>query len=358
MQKTTFRTLLLLLFAGFWVCSAFSQSVFDSTRIAVRTEVYFPFGAHTLDQEAQHALDSFFNQWGDLQPPMKIRITAHTDSVGSLTNNLALSERRANAVKTALLRRGVPASQLGITFWGERKPAAPNATEAGRQQNRRATLEAYFHVPMVPYSGQVKDKTTGAGIPATVHFSTRTRRDSVETDTIGRYLVQLPRDSVVKIEAYAKDHFFKSVMQRIYGTPEMLQRMREQPMELTLAPATTGEKAAINNLFFVGNQAVLLKSSEPELPKVLRFMRVNPEIEVEIAGHINHPGVAPEALERWEWNLSVNRAKLVYDFLIKNGISAERLSYKGYGNTEMLFPNRGASEAEQEQNRRVEIRVK
>lgn len=337
--------------------SATTQSVFDSLRVAHTAELFFAFGKHDLSAEAERTLDSVADYWNNRNPVVKLRITAHTDSVGSLENNLALSQRRAEAAKSGLSKRGVPAEKIELAYFGERKPVAVNATEEGRQRNRRATIEIFTSIPMMPYSGQVKDQQTGAGIPATVHFSTRSRRDSVHTDSIGFYRVRLPKDSVVKIEAFAEGYFFKSVMQRLYGSPEMVQRMLDQPAELTLAPAKVGEKAAINNLFFVGNQAVLLKSSEPELPKVLKFMQINPGLEVEIAGHINHPGTAPEALEAWEWELSVNRAKLVYEYLLKNGIAAARMSYKGYGNTEMLFPNRGASEEQQEQNRRVEIRV-
>jgi len=54
--------------------------------------------------------------------------------------------------------------------------------------------------------------------------------------------------------------------------------------------------------------------------------------------------------------LSVRRAKFVFDYLIKNGIPAERLSFKGYGNWEMRYP-KATSNKEQELNRRVEIRI-
>ncbi len=334
-----------------------SQSIFDSLRIANTAELYFAFGKHELSAEALSGLDSLAIGWAALVPAVKIRITAHTDSVGSPENNLSLSQRRAQAVQTALVKRGIPASKIETSYFGEGRPATENSSEDGRQRNRRATLEAFTSIPMVPYSGQIKDQKTGAGIPATVHFSTRNRRDSIGTDSVGFYAVQLPKDSVVKIEAFAEGYFFKSTMQRLFGSPDMLKRMQNQPAELSLLPATAGAKADIGNLFFVGNQAVLLKFSEPELPKVLKFMQINPNIRVEIAGHINHPGVAPENLEKWEWELSVNRAKLVYDYLLKNSIAAARMQFKGYGNTEMLFPNRGASEAEQEQNRRVEIRI-
>jgi len=335
-----------------------AQSIFDSLRLAHRAEVFFAFGKHDLDGHAVAVLDSFAGVWAGQQNPHAVQITAHTDSVGNLENNTALSQRRANAVREALTKRGLPESKIRISFFGEHQPVAENATEEGRQRNRRATLEFYTSVPMAPYSGQVTDKNTGDGIAATVHFSTRTRRDSVLTDSTGRFSVRLPQDSVVKTEVYAAGYFFESAMQKIFGTPEMLRRMQAEPLVIALPRAASGEKVAMKNFYFVGNEAILLKTSEPELPKVLKFMQVNSEIRIEIAGHVNNPFKTPEQLEKWEWNLSISRAKLVFDYLLRNGIPAGRMSYKGYGNTEMLFPMPSATAEQQEQNRRVEIRVK
>lgn len=334
-----------------------AQSIFDSLRVGHRAEVYFAFGKHDLDGAALAALDAFAEDCAALQKPFQVRITAHTDSIGNAENNLALSQRRARAVQAGLEQRGLAAEKIRTAYFGERRPTTENSTEEGRQRNRRATLEILHHIPMTPYAGQVTDKNTGEGIPAILHFSTRMLRDSVQTDSSGRFSVQLPQDSVVKTEAYAPGRFFESVMQKMYGPPEMLRRMRAEPLVIPLPSASSGEKVAIKNLFFVGNEAVLLKSSEPELPKVLKFMQVNPDIRIEIAGHINNPLKKPDALEKWERELSVNRAKLVHDYLLKNGIEPDRVAYKGYGNTEMLFPDPGMSEEKQAQNRRVEIRV-
>lgn len=334
------------------------QSIFDSLRVTHRSEVFFAFGKHDLDTAAVAVLDSFVSRWTVLPSPRAVFITAHTDSVGNPENNMALSQRRAGAVREALIRRAVPDDKIQARPYGENKPFAENSTEEGRQRNRCATLTIETAIPMAPYAGQVTDKNTGAGIAATVHFSTRLLRDSVHTDSSGCFSVRLPKDSVVKTEVYATGYFFDSYMQKMYGSPEMLRRMQAEPVVIALPSARAGEKAAIKNLFFVGNEAILLKTSEPELPKVLKFMQVNPDVVIEIAGHINNPLVKPDKLDKWEWDLSVNRAKLVYLYLLKSGIPKERMSYKGYGNTEMLFPDYGAPESQQEQNRRVEIRIK
>jgi outer membrane protein OmpA-like peptidoglycan-associated protein len=106
----------------------------------------------------------------------------------------------------------------------------------------------------------------------------------------------------------------------------------------------------------VGNQPVLLESSKPELPKILRFMQQNPGMKIEIAGHVNFPNSPPVSKDSWEFKLSEERSRTVYDYLSDNGIPKDRISWKGYGNFEMREPN-AITEADQAKNRRVELRV-
>ena len=123
-----------------------------------------------------------------------------------------------------------------------------------------------------------------------------------------------------------------------------------------LPPVKIGESIDIKNLYFVGNEAILLPPSEPELPKILRFMQINPAAKIEIAGHVNLPNRPACGTSSSHYILSVRRALLVYDYLLKNGISENRVSYKGYGNWEMRYPQ-ARTEEYQAKNRRVEIRV-
>ena len=73
-------------------------------------------------------------------PQTRIRIEGYTDSTGSEEYNLKLSEKRAQAVKDALIARNVAASRLQTVGFGEAKPIAGNDTEAGRQMNRRVRV--------------------------------------------------------------------------------------------------------------------------------------------------------------------------------------------------------------------------
>jgi outer membrane protein OmpA-like peptidoglycan-associated protein len=73
-------------------------------------------------------------------PERTASIEGHTDSVGSAQANQLLSERRANAVLTALVRQGVPSDRLRTQAFGEDNPTASNDNETGRQMNRRVEI--------------------------------------------------------------------------------------------------------------------------------------------------------------------------------------------------------------------------
>ncbi|HEU0199945.1 MAG TPA: OmpA family protein [Burkholderiaceae bacterium] len=73
-------------------------------------------------------------------PERTASIEGHTDSVGAADANYTLSERRANAVRTALVNLGVPADRLSTRAHGEDNPVADNGTAAGRQMNRRVEI--------------------------------------------------------------------------------------------------------------------------------------------------------------------------------------------------------------------------
>jgi outer membrane protein OmpA-like peptidoglycan-associated protein len=73
-------------------------------------------------------------------PQTSIIVAGHTDSTGSESHNLALSERRAMSVKNALAGQGVFLSRITTIGYGQATPIADNKTEAGRQLNRRVVV--------------------------------------------------------------------------------------------------------------------------------------------------------------------------------------------------------------------------
>jgi outer membrane protein OmpA-like peptidoglycan-associated protein len=70
-------------------------------------------------------------------PTIEVEIRGYTDNVGDAKKNLKLSQNRANAVKSWLVKRGVPATRITSKGYGSADPVAPNTTSEGRAQNRR-----------------------------------------------------------------------------------------------------------------------------------------------------------------------------------------------------------------------------
>jgi len=111
------------------------------------------------------------------------------------------------------------------------------------------------------------------------------------------------------------------------------------------------EPVVLNNIYFELDKAELLPKSFNELNRLLRFLRKNPQIEIEIAGHTDSTGTA-----EYNKNLSRARAKAVVEYLKANGIDSTRLSYQGYGSTKPLDDNQ--TKKGRARNRRVEFIIK
>lgn len=107
--------------------------------ITMKSDVLFDTGSSTIkpggyDEIARIA--QILNRY----PETRVTIEGHTDSKGSESHNMRLSEDRARAVADGLMARGVDSSRLTTVGLGPSRPIASNNTESGRQLNRRVTL--------------------------------------------------------------------------------------------------------------------------------------------------------------------------------------------------------------------------
>ncbi len=121
-------------------------------------------------------------------------------------------------------------------------------------------------------------------------------------------------------------------------------------LDIYLDPAKSGRSAVLNNLFFDSNQAALKPRSRTELDRLVEFLRQNPTLRVEVAGHTDNVGTPVANL-----SLSQRRAQAVLGYLSGHGVPATRLRAHGYGETKPVTAN--DSEAHRAQNRRIELRI-
>ena len=112
----------------------------DLQLVLEASDILFEFDKWVIRAEVVPELD----QWADYflhNPQATAEIDGYADSIGTTAYNLTLSERRAQAVKNYLIKKGVQPQRFVTRGFGESKPVAPNTTEEGRQKNRRVELK-------------------------------------------------------------------------------------------------------------------------------------------------------------------------------------------------------------------------
>lgn len=102
--------------------------------------VNFEFDKSSLTVNAKQLLDQVVDALNK-RPDIKVEVDGHTDSKGSDAYNMALSQRRAKSVQSYLISKGIAADRLSSKGYGETMPIADNATDEGRELNRRVELK-------------------------------------------------------------------------------------------------------------------------------------------------------------------------------------------------------------------------
>ena len=102
--------------------------------------VYFDTGKWSLKEDSKEVLNKMVQYIKEV-PEIKFIVEGHTDNRDRNQFNLYLSQKRADAVRKYLLRKGVKAEQLSFVGYGETRPKYSNETPEGRQLNRRVEVK-------------------------------------------------------------------------------------------------------------------------------------------------------------------------------------------------------------------------
>ncbi|MCD4665543.1 MAG: OmpA family protein [Bacteroidales bacterium] len=163
----------------------------------------------------------------------------------------------------------------------------------------------------------------------------------------GEFLVCLPANYDYALNVSKDGYLFYSENFNLTG-----ENLLTDPVlkDVPLKPIQLGGKVVMKNVFFETDEYDLKKESEVELSRLIGLLNNNPEIKIEIGGHTDNTGT-----DEYNLILSGNRAKAVYNFLVKNGIEPTRLSYNGYGKSQPIDTNE--TEEGRANNRRTEFIV-
>ncbi|MBN4061738.1 OmpA family protein [Bacteroidales bacterium AH-315-I05] len=162
----------------------------------------------------------------------------------------------------------------------------------------------------------------------------------------GKYLVTLPAGKNYGILVTAEGYLFYSENIRLDAKAQF----EEREKNIMLEKIEIGKSVVLNNIFFEFGNYELTSESQHELESIHNIMQENPTIKVEISGHTDN-----KSSNSFNLKLSENRAKAVVDFLITKGISEERLTYIGHGETKPIASNE--TEDGRQSNRRTEFQI-
>ena len=104
-------------------------------RIELKQQIHFQPNRAVILSDSYDVLKEIAQALKDAN--VAVRIEGHTDNVGKRSENLQLSQDRADAVKDYLVKEGVPATRLKAVGYGQKRPISSNASRAGRTLNRR-----------------------------------------------------------------------------------------------------------------------------------------------------------------------------------------------------------------------------
>lgn len=198
--------------------------------------------------------------------------------------------------------------------------------------------------------GTVYNKEDNSPIEANVELiNLRTGKveSIVKSDKInGQYLVVLNENSHYGLFVIRQGYMYKS------HTFDFETETTFDPVNLDvfLEPIKKGAMITLNNIFFETGKYKLDKKSFSELDRLVNFLNQNQSLKVEISGHTDNIGMKQNNMA-----LSTKRAESVVDYLVENGIPAERIQYKGYGDSLPVAPN--DEEASRKLNRRIECKI-
>lgn len=177
-------------------------------------------------------------------------------------------------------------------------------------------------------------------------------------DPDGTYRITLPMGRTYSIEGkvdeYSKAkkefHIDANEQRAFINVDLFFIKLLADTAQLTAEDVNVGEKIVLNNIFYDFDKFNLRPESQEELNRLIKLMKDIPTLVIEISSHTDIIGSA-----EYNMKLSQDRAQSVVDYLIKNGISKDRLVAQGYGATQPVASNE--TDEGRQLNRRTEFKI-
>lgn len=192
-----------------------------------------------------------------------------------------------------------------------------------------------------------------SGITVVLENNDLAFKKTTQTNANGEYLLQLP--STGEYNLYGKKGSYFSQIERVITANYSRDKNLFVKLEMCSELIDCDKAIKLNNILFDVDKFDIKDAAKPELNKLVQFMRDNPTVKVEVSSHTDSRGTTEH-----NQTLSQNRADASVDYIVSQGISRDRLTGKGYGETKLLNAcpdNVNCTEAQHAINRRTEMKV-
>jgi outer membrane protein OmpA-like peptidoglycan-associated protein/tetratricopeptide (TPR) repeat protein len=228
---------------------------------------------------------------------------------------------------------------------GENKMSNPDIYQFELDESIRPTKAIFV-------KGMVTDNLSKQKIAASIDIidlGTSTKFKTIWSDGEGEFLITLPYGKDWGIAVSKEKYLYFSEHIDLSDGSSFVKPIIKN-IDLTPISGALNTKIVMRNIFFETGSASLMESSQSELMRLKNILDENPSMKIRIDGHTDNVGN-----DQSNMTLSLNRAKAVYEFLTKNYISSNRLSFKGFGKTIPIDTN-DTPEGRQN-NRRIEFTI-
>jgi len=263
--------------------------------------VYFALDVAEMSAGAKATIDSLI-YLEKIRNGYPISIIGYADFLNTDEYNLMLSRNRAANVKAFLVQSGIKTNAIKLLVGkGEVKRKDTMGRSKGIPRDRRVDIVMEYEKPKTP-----------------------------------------PRDTFIHMRPSEK-----------LVTPPSTD---DPEFDITTIPK--GKTFILKNIYFPMGRHFPKQSSYEDLDMLLQAMKDNPMMAVQIEGHVCCVRDVPDAMDLDSHNLdlSINRARFIYEWLKARGISERRVRYIGYGRSRPIIPDE-QTEEEASVNRRVEVRI-
>ncbi len=332
---------------------AFAQSGGDTIHI------YFERNIDVLNADGKAIIDSLIGK-AIVTEKDNLSVVGYADYLGNEQHNQELSEARAKSVAGYLISGGLPADNIKICLGRGQVERFVQKNPDGFPQDRRVDI-VIDNLPLSPPdSGTIPRKqrlipgktakNTGR-ILVNAENGLKKRSSKGDKAEPSKILRNDPDNVTIVVKPGTHT-----------GVPEDFKNIgkpsKDKKPSIDLSKYKKGETIVLENIYFYPESHLVREKSVDELQKLFNVLDANPKLRIRIEGHVCCVTDVDDAydIDSQDNHLSLNRAKYIYDYLVANGIDADRLTYIGFGRSRPVVPVE-LNEADANKNRRVEIRI-